>query len=406
MKKLLQKKYSKIVVNIVSVIILFILAYTFLGTTLLDETGSIVSVTTSACISIIMVVSLNISAGSMGEVILGHAGFMAIGAYAGCIFAKVANLNSTVELLLSLLIGGLLSAIFGFLVGLPVLRLRGDYLAIVTLGFGEIVRACITNFDEVVKSDVIKTNGGQGLTSIPLNTTPLLAMLVCFISVAVIVLFIVSRHGRAILSIREDEIAAEASGVNVTKYKVLAFTISAFFAGVAGALQGQYIGVLMPSDFGINASVDYLVMVVFGGMGSYTGSVISAFFLTFIKFFMIDLSQYRMILYGVLLIIIMIFRPGGLMGIKEFSMTKFLIWMCDIKTHAKNGYAKALNFFKNFPSLFKNFVKKIPSAIKGFLLRRKKDLQMLLCAIKDFFVSIYLFFKRIWVKLFEKGRDA
>ena len=206
------------------------------------------------------------------------------------------------------------AALFGLLIGIPALRLKGDYLAIITLGFGEIIRVIIINLDF--------TGGARGLRGIPRETNFSWVYLLAVLTVAIIFAFIHTRHGRAVISIREDEIAAEASGVNTTYYKLLAFIMSAFFAGIAGGLYAHHIGILNPSKFDFNYSVEILVMVVLGGMGSITGSVIAATVLTILPEALRDFSSYRMLAYSVVLICVMLFRPSGLLGQYEFSLTR------------------------------------------------------------------------------------
>ena len=215
------------------------------------------------------------------------------------------------------------------MVGIPCLRLRGDYLAIVTLGFGEAIRCLLQNLTKV-------TGGANGISSLPrlLNATNkalggyapvLIAATTTVVCVGLIYSFMTSRYGRAILSIREDEIAAEASGVPVTRYKVMAFTISAMFAGIGGAMFAHTIGSIYPSNFNLSKSIDYLVMVVFGGLGSYTGSVLSATILSYLTVKLADFAAWRLVIYSLALILVMIFHPKGLFGIKEFSMTNAIL---------------------------------------------------------------------------------
>lgn len=203
---------------------------------------------------------------------------------------------------------------FGVLIGIPALRLRGDYLAIVTLGFGEIIRVVIQNLSF--------TGGGRGLYGIDEYTTFPWVFWIAALSVAVMYAMIGTRQGRAILSLRENEIAAEAVGVPGTRYKVLAFTISSFFAGVAGGLYAHYITVLDPATFDFNMSIEILVMVVLGGMGSFTGSVLAAVVLTLLPELLRDLADYRMLIYSVVLVLMMILRPQGLLGKREFSLSR------------------------------------------------------------------------------------
>jgi branched-chain amino acid transport system permease protein len=274
-------------------------------------------------INIILAVSLNLATGYLGQLPLGHAGFMSVGAYASAIFMKsAAALPLFVSLPLSLIIGGIVAGVFGFIIGIPALRLKGDYLAIITLGFGEIIRVVITNIDSVLGFGF--TYGAASLKSIPKTTTFLdtfiVVALVCFIIHAMMK----SRHGRAVLSIRENEIAAESCGIKTTYYKTMAFVMSAFFAGVAGSLYAGYVGLLNPSTFGFMKSIEILVMVVLGGMGSMIGSVISATVLTALPEFLRAFSDYRMVAYSLLLILVMIFRPTGLMGSYDFSMSRLL----------------------------------------------------------------------------------
>ena len=287
-------------------------------------------------IYIIMAVSLNIATGYLGQLPLGHAGFMSVGGYSCALFiihmmpvfgltAKTMaadNPAAILLLLLGLVFGGLCAALCGLVIGIPALRLKGDYLAIITLGFAEIIRVVINNIDGVLGFSL--TGGAKGLSGIPSYTS----FLRVFIAV-VAVLFLIhtmmkSRHGRAILAIRDNEIAAEASGVNVTYYKTLAFVVSAFFAGVGGALYAGCIGVMDPSKFGFMKSVEILVMVVLGGMGSMLGSVISATVLTILPEALRAFATYRMVVYAVVLIIVMIFRPQGLLGSYDFSLSRII----------------------------------------------------------------------------------
>lgn len=271
-------------------------------------------------IYIILAVSLNIVTGYLGQLPLGHAGFMAVGAYAGAIFWKSAvasSLPSSLAIVLGLFLAGIVAAIFGVLIGIPALRLRGDYLAIITLGFGEIIRVCIINLSGL-------TGGTPGLMGIPKHSSFLVVFIAVVFACTIIHMMMKSRHGRAILSIRENEIAAESCGINITYYKVLAFAVSAFFAGVAGALYAGYQGLLTPKSFDFMASINILVMVVLGGMGSMVGSVIAAAVLTSLPLALQSLNTYRMVIYSILLIVVMIFKPSGLMGTYDFSMSTLL----------------------------------------------------------------------------------
>ncbi|NLB42254.1 MAG: branched-chain amino acid ABC transporter permease [Clostridiales bacterium] len=266
------------------------------------------------CINIILAVSLNLVTGFTGQFSLGHAGFMSIGAYVCAIILM--RVPTVWGFLVGLFAGAIIAAIIGFLVGLPTLRLKGDYLAIATLGMSEIIRIIFLNMDSL-------TNGAAGLSGIPRFTNWLFLYLFVVGSILLITRFLNSSHGRACISIREDEIAAEAVGINTTKYKVTAFTIGAFIAGIAGALYASYFYFLKPDTFGFQKSIDILVIVVLGGLGSISGSVLAAILLALINTLLQDFSEVRMIIYPLLLIIIMIFRPQGLMGSKELSLKTF-----------------------------------------------------------------------------------
>ncbi|MCL2408117.1 MAG: branched-chain amino acid ABC transporter permease [Oscillospiraceae bacterium] len=271
----------------------------------------------SVGIFIILAVSLNLSTGYLGQLPLGHAGFMAIGAYAGAIFWRSGLLPSTASVPAGLLVAGLAAAVVGVIIGIPALRLKGDYLAIITLGFGEIIRVIINNLDSV-------TGGAGGLHGIPRHSNFLIVYLCVIICCIAIHMLMKSRHGRAILSIRENEIAAESCGINTTYYKVMAFAFSAFFAGIAGALFAGNIGLLVPGEFDFMTSINILMIVVLGGMGSMAGSVIAASILTSLPLFMAALNEYRMIIYALMLIIVMLFKPSGLLGTYDFSLSRLL----------------------------------------------------------------------------------
>ena len=300
-------------------------AFLFLGNLLINE--HIISTYLSKVIvligiNIILAVSLNIATGYLGQLPLGHAGFMAVGAYASAIFMTRTAMNASISFPIGILIGGIVAALFGIVIGIPALRLKGDYLAIITLGFGEIIRVVLLNIDSVLGFKL--TYGAASLKNIPKCTsffnTFLCVGVVCFI----IHTMMKSRHGRAILSVRENEIAAESCGINLTYYKTLGFTASAFFAGVAGALYAGYLGILNPSGFGFMKSIEILVMVVLGGMGSMLGSVVSATVLTAVPEMLRAFSAYRMIVYSLLLIVVMIFKPSGLFGQYDFSLSRLI----------------------------------------------------------------------------------
>jgi len=262
-------------------------------------------------INIILAVSLNLIIGITGQFSLGHAGFMCIGAYS-CAVVTLRN-PTMLGFLLGVLIGALISSLVALVVAIPTLRLKGDYLAIATLGFSEIVRIVVLNMKV--------TNGAAGLFGIPkLTTWPLLVACV-IVSILIVLNFSRSAPGRACISIREDEIASEAMGINTTKYKTIAFVIGAVLASLAGALYASNFYVIKPDLFTWAKSVDVLIFVVFGGMGSYTGSILSAIVIGFINMFLQSFSDIRMILYGAALVVIMVFRPSGLLGTKEFKLS-------------------------------------------------------------------------------------
>ena len=287
-------------------------------------------------IYIILAVSLNIATGYLGQLPLGHAGFMSVGGYSCAIFIMrmmdvvgvttrdFANATPAAMglFVLGIIFGGFCAAICGLIIGVPALRLKGDYLAIITLGFAEIIRVVMQNIDGVLGFTL--TGGAKGLTGIPSYTNFLNTFIVVAISLFLIHTMMKSRHGRAILSIRDNEIAAESCGVNTTYYKTLAFVASAFFAGVAGGLYAGCIGVMAPAKFGFMKSIEILVMVVLGGMGSMLGSVISATVLTILPEALRAVSDYRMVVYAVVLILVMIFRPEGLLGDYDFSMSRVI----------------------------------------------------------------------------------
>ncbi len=274
-----------------------------------------------ASINAILAVSLNLVNGLSGQFSLGHAGFMAVGAYtaASVNVFLLSPLHGSFAgdqcaLIISLLAAALLSALAGYFVGLPSLRLRGDYLAIATLGFGEIIRVLILNIQTV--------GGARGFIGIPGTTTAFLVVFILALCVLATHRFILSTHGRALLSIRENEIAAEAMGVNTTHYKVQAFVVSSAAAGVAGGLFAHYLSFINPSSFDFMKSVEIVIMVVLGGMGSVSGSLIAAFILTFLPEALRPLQQLtgidlRMVIYSLLLVLMMLLRPKGMFGRKE-----------------------------------------------------------------------------------------
>ena len=265
-------------------------------------------------ISILMGLGTNLVLGFSGQFTLGQAGFMAIGAYATAIMTQQ---NPTYGgFYLSMLVGVLIAVVVALIFGIPTLRLKGDYLAIATLGMAEIIRILIVNGGDL-------TNGAAGLTGIlPYTTWPVIFAFVVVITILVLN-FLRSSMGRQVIAVREDEIAAEAMGVNVTKMKVLIFVMGAIISSIAGSLYVGYIGTVVPKDFTIMKSIDYLIIAVLVGLGSITVTILAAFALGILNMFLQNISNLRMIIYSLALILVMIFRPGGLLGTKEFTLSRF-----------------------------------------------------------------------------------
>lgn len=283
------------------------------------STTYIQGICTTACYTIIMVASLNLVVGFMGEFSMGHAGFVSVGAYASAIVSNALmgkGLPDVALFLAALLAGGIAAGIMGVLVGIPALRLRGDYLAIVTMAFAEIIRVCFCNFEI--------TGGGKTISGIlKLSTFPR-AFWVMVVCVAIMYMFVRSKFGRTIQAIREDYIAASAAGINVTFYKVLTFAVSAFFAGIGGGIYAHYMTAMIPTNFNFAYSSELLSEVIIGGTGSLTGSILGAAFLSALPEAMREFSTYRMLAYSVVLVLVMLFRPGGIFGRWEFSLTRLL----------------------------------------------------------------------------------
>ncbi|MEE0897411.1 MAG: branched-chain amino acid ABC transporter permease [Acutalibacteraceae bacterium] len=272
-------------------------------------------------IAIMLAVSLSMVVGFLGELSLGHAGFMCVGAYLGGKTAVILEpvLGEYPTLLVSLIVGGIVAALFGVIIGLPALRLRGDYLAIVTLAFGEIVRSVFMN------SSSESFGGSLGLNTprFDKNTLFVIALVLVLACLAVTQNLIRSKHGRAITSIRDNEIAAKATGINVTKYKLIVFTVSSFFAGIAGVLYSYSNFTVQSSKFSYTYSIEILVMVVLGGMGSINGSIIAATLITFldVKLQTIltgNLAVLQDLFYALILIVLVIYRNApALKGFRE-----------------------------------------------------------------------------------------
>ncbi len=313
MKKILENKLSRFIINVIILAAIFTIVQYMLNVGILNKFYEITL--TSMCINIVLAVSLNLINGFTGQLSLGHAGFMAIGAYVSVVITNYFELPFIIGL-----IGGCLgAAVAGFIIGVPTLRLKGDYLAIATLGFGEIIRVLLQNIDYV--------GGPAGISGIAKQTNWAWLFASVILTVIVIQNIINSSYGRAIISVREDEIAAEVMGVNTTNYKVLAFVIGALFAGLAGGLYGHYFYIIKPETFNFLKSFDILVMVVLGGLGSTTGAIIAAIFITVLTAALQAFPAVRMIIYALILILVMIYRPQGLMGNKELTIRSFgKIW--------------------------------------------------------------------------------
>ena len=304
--------------NAVLVALLFV-ALSYLTRNILSTYQNKVLMTVG--INIILAVSLNVATGYLGQLPLGHAGFMAVGAYTCALFTKFCPLPDGVSFAIGLVLACIVAGLFGVLIGIPALRLTGDYLAILTLGFGEIIRITLNNIDDVLGFKLFY--GSKGLKNIPKYSNFTNVFLCVVITCFLIHAMMKSRHGRAVLAIRDNEIAAESCGIQTTYYKVMAFAFSAAFAGLAGGLYACYIGVLNPSTFGFMKSIEILVMVVLGGMGSMLGSILSATVLTILPEATRSFESYRMVVYSLVLILMMIFRPGGLLMSLEKYRTLF-----------------------------------------------------------------------------------
>ena len=282
------------------------------------------------CIYVIMAVSLNLTVGILGELSLGHAGFMCVGAFAGALFSKCmkGSMDPTVSLIIAVIIGAVVAAVFGILIGIPVLRLKGDYLAIVTLAFGEIIKNIInavylgrdgSGFHISLKDSMslnmdadgeVLIKGAQGITGTPQAATFTIGVILVLITLFIVMNLVNSRTGRAIMAIRDNRIAAESIGINITKYKLMAFSISAGLAGVAGVLYAHNLTTALPKNFGYNMSIMILVYVVLGGIGSIRGSVIATVILYLLPEMLRGLSNYRMLMYAIVLILAMLFNSA------------------------------------------------------------------------------------------------
>ena len=302
------------------------------------------------CVYVIAAISLNLTVGILGELSLGHAGFMCVGAFSSAFFSKYfmsSISNDFIRFTLAIIIGAFIAGIFGLLIGIPVLRLKGDYLAIVTLAFGEIIKNIINvlyigkdsnGLHFSIKDSVslgllpdgeIIVNGAQGITGTPNNSNFTVGIILILISLFIILNLMNSRDGRAIMSIRDNTIASESVGINITKYKLMAFSISAALAGVAGVLYAHNLNSLMaqPKNFGYNMSITILVFVVLGGIGNMRGSIIAAVVLTLLPELLRGLNDYRMLIYSIVLIVMMLYNwsPKFIEFRKKHSIKKFFV---------------------------------------------------------------------------------
>ena len=321
----------------------------FIIVEIMTATGSISSLMKGLlvplCVYVILAISLNLTVGILGELSLGHAGFMCVGAFTGAFFSRCMENVITVapvRFTLAILIGAVCAGLIGLLIGMPVLRLKGDYLAIVTLAFGEIIKNVINviyvgkdaNGIHISMKDAASMNmesdgdliinGAQGITGTPKDSNFIVGTILILITLFIVLNLIKSRDGRAIMSIRDNLIAAESVGIRITRYKLMAFSISAALAGVAGVLYAHNLNSLMatPKNFGYNMSITILVFVVLGGIGNIRGSIISAVILTLLPELLRGMHDYRMLIYSIVLIAIMLFNwsPKLLNLRKKYSL--------------------------------------------------------------------------------------
>lgn len=328
MKKLSKTTKNNIITYAI-VLIAFVICQTMMSTG--NMSSSLKGLLVPVCVQIILAISLNLTVGILGELSLGHAGFMCIGAFVGATFSKLMVNTiqpSMLRFVLAMILGTVVAAVFGFLIGLPVLRLKGDYLAIVTLAFGEIIKNIVQviylgrdsrglhiSFKDAASLDLeadgeMIIKGAQGITGTPRDASFLIGVILIILVLIVTLNLINSRDGRAIMAIRDNRIAAESVGINITKYKLMAFTISASIAGLAGVLYAHNYNSLMATSnkFGYNMSIMILVYVVLGGIGNIRGSIIAATILYILPEMLRGLSDYRMLIYSIVLIVMMLFN--------------------------------------------------------------------------------------------------
>ena len=328
-------------------LVFFIVMQTLIST---DSISSLLNgLLVPICTYSILAVSLNLVVGILGDLSLGHAGFMCVGAYASAFFSVTfadAIPQDWLRFLLALLLGGIVAAFFGLIIGIPVLRLKGDYLAIVTLAFGEIIKNIVNLLYVGIDSKGLHVSlessqalgleadgkmiikGALGITGTPKDSTFLIGFILLLITVVVSLNLINSRTGRAVMAIRDNRIAAESIGINVTKYKLIVFMISAFFAGIAGVLYAHNLSSLTATskNFGYNMSITILVFVVLGGIGSTRGSIIAAVILTALPEYLRSLNDYRILIYSIVLILLMLANNNERLNVfkEKISITNFL----------------------------------------------------------------------------------
>ena len=357
--KNLKKSTKEQLITIAAIVVIYAILQILIATGNLSS--MLKGLLVPACYYSLVAVGLNLCVGFLGELSLGHAGFMCVGAFTGAIASKILQPYVGSEILLfiiALVTGVAFAALFGFLIGIPVLRLRGDYLAIVTLAFGEIIKS-IVNIIYIARdseglhfafSDVrnlnaaedatMIVNGPQGLVRMPQLSSFTWGVIIIVIALIVVYNFVNSRTGRAVMAIRDNRIAAESVGINVTGYKLLAFTISAAIAGAGGVLYAHNISTLTATstNFGYNQSIMVLVFVVLGGMGNIPGSIIAATALTILPEALRGFSNYRMLIYSIVLIAVMIFTWSPKMKTfrEKYSIRHFIERRKEAKANGKN----------------------------------------------------------------------
>ena len=321
-------------------------------------TNSLAGQLVPICVYVCLAISLNLTVGILGELSLGHAGFMSVGAFTGVVTAmslQSAIPSGPVRLLLAIVVGGIMAAAAGVIVGVPVLRLQGDYLAIVTLAFGEIIKNILNNLyvgldaaglhfsmkstDALGMTDgKVLINGPMGATGVTKLSTFVAGFILVLVVLTVTLNLIRSRSGRAIMAIRDNRIAAESVGINITKYKLMAFVTSAALAGMAGALYAMNYSTIVPKKFDFNTSILILVFVVLGGMGNIRGSIIAATVLTILPEALRAMNDYRMLIYAIVLILVMLVTNNPILkNIRDAVVSKLKFWTLFKKKEATEG---------------------------------------------------------------------